>query len=293
MQNWRFTPLILLLFFSSCTKNNPDEKHLETATSGEFELIADEILKPVLDSLVYAFNVETPAAKVTVRYENATRALDDLLAHHCRLVIVGRSVTAKESTFLRDRNIELIGAQIAQNAIVCVVSTKSPYQSISIDSLKLLCFGRISDLTRVSSSYLSSTETILDSIFGLEKYQNGKILRFSTSDSILRRVKDDPKSIGFIGSSWWRQTQSNGDSSFRLLSLKSASGEQIFFHLANLLQGFYTLTSTVFAYTQEVPNTLPRGFLAYIMSADGQRILMNYDLLPKTQILKLVPASSD
>jgi hypothetical protein len=60
-------------------------------------------------------------------------------------------------------------------------------------------------------------------------------------------------------------------------------------HLAYVLQGLYPLTSRICAYTTEVPNTLPRGFLAYAMSADGQRVFLNYDLLPKTQILKLVP----
>lgn len=293
MQNNVPTSRILLCFFSllllaACNKNKQGETP-DTATSGSFELIADETLKPAIDSLIIGFNSQTPNAKVTVRYKNATEALDDLLQKRARLVLIARPLGAKERDLLSHQKIELIEADVAENSIGCIVSAKSPLKDIGMDSLRSMLLDKDKNILRISSSYLSSTEFALDSIFGLGKYQEGRIRRFETSDSIFWRVRSDEHAIGFAGSAWLKKLSASGDSSIRVLRISGVADRPIMLHLAYVLQGLYPLTSRICAYTTEVPNTLPRGFLAYAMSADGQRVFLNYDLLPKTQILKLVP----
>lgn len=276
------------IIFSGCNKNKEGETS-DTATSGAFELVADETLRPAIDSLIIGFNLQTPNAKVTVRYKNATEALDDLLQHRARLVLIARPLGKKEHDFLTRQKIELIEADVAENSIGCIVSAKSPLKNISMDSLNRLLQDKDKNIVRVSSSYLSSTEFALDSIFSLDKYQEGRIVRYQTSDSIIARVRSDEHAIGFVNASWLKKLSNSGDSSIRVLRISQSSGRPIMMHLAYVLQGLYPLTSRICGYTTEVPNTLPRGFLAYAMSADGQRVFLNYDLLPKTQILKLVP----
>ena len=170
-----------------------------------------------------------------------------------------------------------------------MVSVKNPLKYISMDSLKELIQDKVKNIIRVSSSYLSSTEFLLDSIFSFDKYQEGRIVHYQTSDSIISRVRDDDHAIGFVNASWLKRISTSDDSSIRVLRISQGYGRPIIMHLAYVLQGLYPLTSRICGYTMDVPNTLPRGFLAYAMSADGQRIFLNYDLLPKTQILKLVP----
>lgn len=282
--------LILAFFciaFIACNSKKNNDQETDSATSGSFELIADETLKPAIDSLVFGFNSQTPAAHVTVRYKNATEALDDLLQQRARLVLIARPLSKKERDLLTEQKIELIEADVAQNAIGCIVSAKNLLKYLSMDSLRSIASGQNNDVIRVSSSYLSSTEFALDSIFALNKYQEGRIVRYQTSDSIITRVRKDEHALGFAGASWLKKY--SGDSSVRVLPVWGSTEKPVILHLANILQGFYPLTSRICAYTREVPNTLPRGFLAYAMSSDGQRVFFNYDLLPKTQILKLTP----
>ena len=279
---------ISFILLAGCNKNK-DGEIPDTATSGSFELVADETLRPAIDSLVAGFNLQTPNAKVTVRYKNATEALDDLIQHRARLVLIARPLSKKEHDLLSEQKIELIEADVAENAIGCIVSYKSPLKAISMDSLKALIQDKDKNFIRISSSYLSSTEFVLDSIFSLEKFQEGRIVRYQTSDSIILKVRSDDHAIGFVNASWLKKLANSGDSSVRVLRISQGSGRPIMMHLAYVLQGLYPLTSRICGYTTEVPNTLPRGFLAYAMSSDGQRVFLNYDLLPKTQILKLVP----
>ncbi len=281
--------LFIFVLLTGCTGKKQGEAPPDTATSGAFELVADETLSPAIDSLVTGFNLQTPNAKVTVRYKNATDALDDLLQQRARLVLIARPLSAKEHDVLTHQKIELIEAEVAQNAIGCIVSSKNPLKDISMDSLKSLLQDKDKNYIRVSSSYLSSTEFALDSIFSLDKFQEGRIVRYQTSDSIISRIRNDDRAIGFVDASWLKKYSNSGDSSVRVLRISQGSGRPMMLHLAYVLQGFYPLTSRICGYTTEVPNTLPRGFLAYAMSAEGQRVFFNYDLLPKTQILKLVP----
>jgi phosphate transport system substrate-binding protein len=276
-------------FIFGCEKTKQGEVLSDSATSGTFELVADETLKPAIDSLVFGFNTETPNAKVTVRYKNATEALDDLVQGKARLVLIARPLSTKENALLASQKIELTDADVAENAIGCIVNAKNPLHVISMDSLQRIIEDKDKNITRISSSYLSSTEFALDSIFKMEKFQEGRIVRYETSDSIIGRIRKDEHSIGFISASWLKRLSNSGDSSIRALKISGVSDRPIMLHLAYILQKIYPLTSRICAYTTEVPNTLPRGFLAYAMSADGQRVFLNYDLLPKTQILKLVP----
>jgi phosphate transport system substrate-binding protein len=283
--------LSLFCFILCCCSNKKQsEAPPDTATSGTFELVADETLKPAIDSLVFGFNSQTPNAKVTVRYKNATEALDDLLQQRARLILIARPLGKKERDFLSQQKIELTEADVAENAIGCIVSAKSPLQNISMDSLRTIIENKNKSIVRVSSSYLSSTEFALDSIFTLDKFQEGRIIRYQTTDSIIDRIRKDENAIGFVSAAWLKKLTNSGDSSIRVLRISGVSEKPIMLHPAYVLQGLYPLTSRICAYTTEVPNTLPRGFLAYTMSAGGQRVFLNYDLLPKTQILKLVPS---
>jgi phosphate transport system substrate-binding protein len=278
------------LALTGCAGKKQGDAVPETATSGTFELVADETLRPAIDSLVYGFNIQTPNAKVTVRYQNATEALDDLLQHRTRLILISRPLGKKEQAILNQEKIELTEADVAENAIACIVSRQSMLRSMSMDSLRRIVGDNLNGVIRVSSSHLSGTEYALDSIFSRDSYQSGRIRRFQTTDSIVSFVRGNDRAIGFIGAAWMKEILKVGDSTIHSLLISGVTDHPVMLHPAYILKGLYPLVSRICAYTTEVPNTLPRGFLAYAMSADGQRVFLNYDLLPKTQILKLVPA---
>lgn len=277
------------LLLVGCKRNSKPPQPSDTATAGSFELVADEALRPAIDSLVRDFDAETPEAHVTVRYTSAAQALDALLQNKARLVLIGRPLTNKERHILDSTRIDLPEFDIALNAIAVIASTQSSIRSISEDSLAALLRGK-SERQYYSTSYLGSTESALDSIFGIGTGTlTGRIHRFQTTDSVIDAVRKDPLSLGFIGSAWLKHLKMKGDSTVVALKISTEkSPEALPLHLAYMYQGLYPLVSRVCGYTFEQPNTIPRGFLAYVMSADGQRVLMAFDVLPRTQIIKIV-----
>jgi ABC-type phosphate transport system substrate-binding protein len=258
------------------------------------EFIADQELQPVIDSLVAGFNAENASAKVSVKYLPATEALDAMLQRKSRLVIIGRPLTSKEHSTLASQQVELIDFDMALNSVACIASVASKKAALPFEELRDNVIGTEPSYTQVLGSYLSSTEALLDSIFHADSATlKGKVVRYSSVDSIINHVKNAPSAIGYLSSAWLKQVRA--DSSLRVLDIimedsASVGGvKSVMLHPAYVFQGKYPLVSRIMGYTLEPTNTLPRGFLAYAMSANGQRVFLNYELVPRTQIIRLVP----
>lgn len=282
---------VLLWTLSSCSK--PEEKAtLDSPTTGAFELAADEAIRPVIDSLVAGFNAQYTDAKVTVKYMNATEALDAVLQRKARLALVGRPLTSKERASLASQKVELPEYEIALNPLAVIVKKENTMSSLSLDEIRDDLTGAKQNLSKAMTSNLSGVEAILDSIFLSDTGSvKGKSVRFSRTDSVIMHVGSNDGVLGFVSSCWLSGSPSVKPLEITIPDSTSTSGEKnIMLHLAYVYQQLYPLVSRVCGYTQEPPNSLPRGFLVYAMTSPGQKIFLDNFMLPRTQIIKLVPA---
>jgi len=314
----KFHLLFLILFGSllGCSKKTEQvDTTYESATVGSFELLADEALRPAIDSLVQGFMAENPKAKVTVKYVTSGEAIKALLEQKSRLVIVSRFLNKFERDAIAQAKVTLPEYDIAQDGLACIVAANSSLDAISMADLRKIVRNESknwSDLStsqfttvskkegavkRVLGPLMSSSEVLLDSLFlDPNQLQQGNVERFSTSDSIIARVRGDNRAIGFVGSAWKHWLESRQDSSIKIIpvipgdSASARGAKPIMLHMAYIYQGLYPLTSRVNGYTFESPNTLPRGFIAYATTAHGQTVFKNFDVLPRTQIIKIVPS---
>ncbi len=306
---------VAALFVSGCGKSG-DSPSEENATHGTLEIVADEQLQPAMDSLAYGFMQENPKAKITVRYETSGEAMQDLLAQKARLIIISRFLSAEAQSLLVQNKLMLPEYDMAQDAVAVVVNPQNHLGAIALSDLGRIIKGEATkwselkfskpllgttiadgEIEFVESHRSSSSEFLLDSLLlGKGELQKVRAVRFGASDSILSYVKSHPNAIGMVGASWARNYSSGADSSLRVAFVIPADSstegvsEPILLHLSNIFQGLYPLTLRVNGYTFENPNTLPRGFLAYAMTAHGQTIFKNYNILPRTQQIKLVPS---
>ena len=309
--------ILIVAFFQGCGKS-PENQTSETATSGSFQLVADEALRPVIDSLVKGFMIEYPQANVTVKYVSAGEAVRELLNKEkdAREIIIDRGLTTLERGVLQRDSVTLPDFTMAEDGICCIVSNTNPMAALALSDLRKIVMGETktySQLIRsipesgksfanggpimqVFSAYPSSVEYVLDSMFlGPDQTVQTKVARYETVDSIIARVKQDANAIGFISLSWKHWLETKGDSSVKVLPVipadSSSKGitQPIIPHMAYVYQKLYPLTTAVTGYSFETPNTLPRGFLVYAMTAHGQMVFKSFEVLPKTQIIKIVP----
>ena len=311
-----YAALTIAVLLTGCGKS-PENQPSETATSGNFQLVADEALRPAVDSLADGFMKENPQAKITVKYMSAGEAVRELLNHDARVIIIDRMLTPAERQVLQKDSVTLPEFVIAEDGIGCIVSRKNPVGALALSDLRKIVMGETKTwselthslpepsmsfanrkgITTVFPGYPSSMEYLLDSMFlGPNQVTKGAVTRYETMDSVIARVKQDVNAVGFIGSSWKHSLEASGDTSVKVLPIIPADSssrgitQPIILHMAYIYQGLYPLTATVTGYSLEAPNTLPRGFLVYAMTAHGQMVFKNFEVLPKTQIIHIVPS---
>ena len=307
--------VLFLLPWLSCSEKKAPTTDSETATSGTLEVVADEELRPAIDSMIVGFMQENPNAKLTARYVTSGEAIQELLAQRARLIIISRGLTEEARSLLAQNKLELPELELAEDALGVIVRADNPVEAIAMSDIKRIVRGEAthwSDLrhsisrqgtplgsetiVRFLAPISSSSEWLLDSL-SLEKgaLQQGSIKRFASTDSLLRSSRMEAGSISFIGSSWAQRLLLSGDSSLKVIPVIPADSsvrgvtKPIMLHMFYVYQGLYPLTLRVNGYTFEVPNTLPRGFLVYASTFHGQTVFKNHEVLPRTQHLKFSP----
>ncbi len=316
-----FPVALSLIVLAGCGRQE-NVPQAETAVSGSFELVADEVLHPAVDSLVAGFMLENPDAHVAVKYTSATEAVRELLNHQARAILIDRNLTPKEDSILRQDSASEVAAggqalqkiKLAWDGIAVIVSRGNPLAAIAKSDLAKIFHGSISNwsalarpvfedpnmkkaqgtITVALPAYPLSIEYALDSILLGSQTPSMRVVRFNTSDSMLAFVRKNPDAIGFIGSAWDYNLAASGDTSVKTLPVMPADlssrglTEPVLLNMAYIAEGLYPLVTQANGYTFEVPNTIPRGFLAYAATAHGQTIFKNFHVLPITEPIKIV-----
>ncbi len=311
-----FSLIVLVPLLAACGKQE-NVQQTETATSGSFQLVADEVLRPAIDSLVTGFMLENPDAKVTIKYTSATEAVRELLNRTARAILIDRSLTPAERTILQKDSTALPTFKLAEDGIGVIVSGNNPLDAIAKSDLAKIMSGKVSNwsglarpvlkqtlahtrkmegaITIALPAYPSSVEYVLDSILlGGAQTAAVRVRRFTTSDSIIAFVRNSPDAIGFIGSAWDNTLNASNDTSVKTLPVMPADSssrgliEPVLLNMAYVAEGLYPLVTTVNGFSFEVPNTVPRGFLAYASNAHGQIVFKDFNVLPITQPIRIV-----
>ena len=242
-----------------------------------------------------------------------------MLNHDARAILIDRKLTETEQDILQQDSATLPIYPLAWDGIGVIVAANNPMDAIAKSDLAKIMRGTISNwsglarpefrggsshthkaegaITVALPAYPSSVEYVLDSILADgAQTKAARVLRFTTSDSIIAFVRNSPDAIGFIGSAWDYTLTANGDTSIRTLPVMPADSssrgltEPVLLNMAYVAEGLYPLVTRVNGYSFEVPNTIPRGFLAYASTAHGQIVFKNFNVLPITQPIKLVPS---
>src|SRR6185312_13692615 len=154
--------LFCVSILASCGKQEVNENN-ETATSGALTIEADEALKPAVDSLITGFMLENPKAKITAQYVSAGQAVQDLLAQKVRVILVSRFLNKTERDVLAQYKLTLPDYTMAENALGCIVSSKSPLEALAMSDLRGIVRNEIikwSDLKHsISNSGVANTST--------------------------------------------------------------------------------------------------------------------------------------
>jgi phosphate transport system substrate-binding protein len=278
-------PILLLL---SCTKRHVEQ----TARSGQMILAVDKQLADIAGSQLKMFKGYYPDAHISVIPVSSKESMKLLLDHRVRAALIGGALEPAEELLFATEKSPLRREPVARDALVCIVNSRNPLRSISLDELKNIFNGRGE---RGMQAFVTADDFRLQSLFAsIMGIKTGNLRAWgcSSDSAMVMRISADNSAVGllFQSSPEMRRLSENAISNVRILPLskESKSALGLFPIQQNIYDGSYPLVTTVY-YVYYSNDPLATGFGAWLGSA-GQKafersFLAPFKLVERTIIL--------
>lgn len=300
-----------VLFTAGC---NTDEnaKVDDTPTSGEMTITVDETFAPIMESEVNTFQQIYKYAKIHVKYKPEAEVMNDLLSDSSRLVIVARGLNKDEQEYFRKLEIVPTVRKIGYDAIAAVVNNGNRDTLLTFEILKQILTGQITSWKQINpASPLGQIQVVFDNAnSSTARYMKEQInTEFSknsyavkTNKAVIDYVSKNRSAIGILGVSWISDLDDNNTTTFlnqvKVVGFKSNSptadpNEYYQPYQAYIAQKFYPMMREINMITREARAGLASGFIAFVTSERGQRIILKSGLVPATAPIRLIEVRNE
>jgi len=267
----------------------------DSLTSGRITIVcpveADSLLARERD----AFQALYPDAKIQLETGRPREAVGRLFAAACDAAVLSRDLSPEERGAASRGRLELEGYRFAKDAVAVVVHPDNPTQNLALEALKRIYQGEINDWGEVTGFHGRITPVVppvesdmMD--FFIEHVMDGEAIKaevlVARSDSdVVREVAAHPGAIGFVSMSW-------AGRGAKALSMSAVNGlPYVFPDAETVYRGEYPLSRPYLFEVRAAGPRLAHGFITYVTSQDGQRIVHEAGLVPTAVPVRFVRRS--
>jgi phosphate transport system substrate-binding protein len=301
-----FLVISLGLFFGCGGINR--HPYADTPTTGIIRIGVDETFKPINEAELMVFQGIYKYAKITPIYTNENQCVKMLLDDSVRLIITYRPLHENEKESFKKRQIVPRELKIATDAIAVIVNPENFDTVMSMKELKGILTGEIEQWDQISqksspekidvifdNQNSSIVQYVVDSVCSASELSKNAFAMDSTID-VVNYVAGHRNSIGFIGVSLVSDMDDSTQMSFLkrvhvvALSKSDPPSDDNSYkpYQAYIYQGTYPLTRDVFAINAEPRNGLATGFMSFLASDRGQRIILKSGIIPSVAPVRIV-----
>ena len=279
----------------------------ETPTKGRVTVVVSESVAPALQQEQQKFEELYPEAHVELQVATAREAVARMFNDTITTIVSSRPLNAEEREVQKHANVKLGEYKIAIDGIVVIVNNINSITQLRTTQLDSILSGKITKWNQVGSHLKSTIETCLPSRnTGTFEVMVMKLVKTDTvvkptavarsSDELIHYVEVNPNAIGMIGSNWLKANKER----VKALELSDPNvpdslgtkGKYFGPHPAYIYQGYYPLSRNIYVYSRADNYGVAAGFISFIMSAPGQKIFLNNDLVPATMPVRLVETTN-
>jgi len=267
----------------------------DSLTSGRILVVCPSDAQGLIARERDAFRALYPEADVELREGNSRQAVSALFAAQCDLVVLTRELLPEERAAAARGGLELEGYPIARDAVVVMANAANPVENISVPDLRAIYRGDVRAWSERGGSNrpihvviqppdADITAFFVEAVMGGDPVTASSI--YATGDSsVAAHVAGDPDAIGYV-------TLAGASESGRTLRVAALPGMRYWMpDLEAVHNGEYPLTRVVYTYVRSNGAALANGFITYVTSRDGQRIVHEAGLVPTTVPVRFVRRS--
>lgn len=276
---------INLIISISC--GAPETSDIDTITQGQIYISVDESLKDVISTGIYNFQQINPDAKITALYLPQEHAYKVLLSDSVRLVIGGRDLNEQELKNFAAKKITPRKTPLAKDAVALIVG-KNYVDSISLSTLESWMKGNITDhadLVLVFDNSASGAVSYLMDRFELAELPK-QVYALNTNEEVVNYVAENLNAVGILANNWITQLGAADkaaiDAKIKYLAISGADTRKGYYFPEQtfIADSTYPLIRSIYGISNESRVGLGTGFLSFLASERGQRIILKAGLLP-------------
>lgn len=305
MSRYHQSILVLItavLLITGCRERDKDGRILDTPTSGTVKIAIDESLRPLLEAEISTFEALYHRADIQESYLPEAEAIDALMSDSVRMAVVTRRFTEEEKEYFKNIRITPTERDVAISAVALIVHRSNPDTLITMDQIKALLTGKIDSWSELGSKNKAGIEIVFDnpnsglirhlkdSVADVEKLP-GNTFAVENNEAVINHVSENPNALGLIGLEWISDKDDSTSNSFlERIRVMSVAGDSAHFkpYQAYLALKYYPLSRRITMLSREARSGLASGFMAFVASERGQRIVLKAGLVPTTMPLRIV-----
>ncbi|MCS6904982.1 MAG: substrate-binding domain-containing protein [Bacteroidia bacterium] len=302
-----FLVLILLsIGILSCDTQGPGA----TISKGKAKIVVDETMQPIIEAELRAFKQQYPKAEIQVHFTTETEAVRLFMVDSAQVALVPRALSNQEKEWFRSKY-KFVPKEtpFATDAVVLIVHPSNPDSQLSIEQLRKIFLGEIKDWKSLNPKTKNSGQIqvvfdnnrsslirfIQDSLLG-GKALEGNIYAERSNPGVINYVQNNPNAIGVIGYNWVSDKQDTLVQNYlrkvRMIAI-AKEGQNEFVKLDEYVMykishKKYPLLRKLYFWNREGKMGPATGFVSYAAGKDGQLIAFKADLLPASEIIRLV-----
>lgn len=281
------TWILTVVLYACAGDDKPKKSITDTLTSGTISVAFDENYQPVMEQQLKIFDSSFPDAQLQVRYLPQEDCFDLLMRDSVRMIVAARDLNDAEKEYLKQNKIHIRSVALARDAVAVIVNPASPDADLNRDMLVNILLNQYSrqydivfDNKRSGIVKYMQEQLIPGKEFG------SNIYALQTTDSVIKYVAAHKNAIGFVAvGHLYGGGDRTGNGKFRdnvqVVAIKSDSLNEMYEpYQANLFDGHYPLTRTLYFHLRESHRGLGTGLANFLGQERGQAVFRLEHMLP-------------
>jgi len=216
--------------------------------------------------------------------------LSSLISGTCDIAMSSRNIKDKEISLAKGKGINPYEIKVALDGLAVVVNPKNPVSELTVDQLARIFTGKITDWKELGGEDLKIVILSREVNSGTHVYFKEHILRkgdanskeefaagallLSSSQAIADEVAGNPGAVGYYGMGYISNKQKP------VMVAKDVKSEYIAPLIENVINGKYPISRPLFLYANGQPQGLVKKFVDFVLSKEGQEIVLATDFVP-------------
>ncbi|MFH1622258.1 MAG: phosphate ABC transporter substrate-binding protein [Candidatus Omnitrophota bacterium] len=237
-----------------------------------------------------SFMKKHPEAFIAVTGGGSGTGIASLLNKTCDIAECSRKMKQKEIELAHKKGINPVEFTVALDGLAVVVHPANPVDKLTIDQLADIFTGKItnwkelegkdSKIVILSREVNSGTHVYFKEHVLRRNNPNNKdefarsALLMPSSQAIADEVSGNPQAIGYYGMGYISPSQK------AVAVAKDNNSPYVLPTIENVVDGKYAVSRPLFIYTDGVPQGLLKEFLDFVLSDEGQKIVLDIDFVP-------------